>query len=326
MKYFVITLEKVFQCNHPGTKQLLHTFRMTTHCDKCTHIINEEDLTNKKKFELFQNCNCSNIIYEDIKEWFYNHPTFQKYYTLISNYDTISQHFDVNRSKSNLSKLFDFILKTKEATSMKIFQRNSWERDNELGLLINEDDVEPYTEENKEFYDNTKEYIPYYRPWYNTPCQNSTKLRISHIYEDTIDRRETLYTKLIPLYCDSNYSLNEIVISCMITFLFEMLTNKKIIDFTRLVCNKKPKFMEVCKKKLVEFKSEFVLCNNWKGSDYYYKKLFYKSIVHDKQDFDENILKYKLHNQFDLLIYGHPKASHGLAYECWLEIQDIQNS
>jgi len=84
--------------------------------------------------------------------------------------------------------------------------------------------------------------------------------------------------------------------------------------------------MEVCKKKLVEFKSEFVLCNNWKGSNYYYKELFYKSIVHDKQDFDENILKYKFDNQFDLVIYGHPKASHGLAYENWLEIQHIQNN
>ena len=287
-----------------------------THHSNHVPIIEEKDFTPEKKFEFFQKCNCSNIIYEDIKNWFHENPKFQKYYKQISNYDILSYHIDFNSTKDTFSKLFQFIFKTKNSASNAISLQNSWEETQ--SWMATRDSLPPFSEELKESYNNINNYIPYYRPWYNSPCKNCIKLKITQEWEDTED-----VITYEDISCDTSYFLQDIINSCMITFLFEIFTHKQIIEYTRFVTKKKPRFMDVFKTKLDEFSQGNVLCNDWKGSNYYYKKMFYKSIVHHSQDFDSNILKYKNDIQFDLLIYGHPKASHGLAYEGWLEIQKI---
>ena len=116
----------------------------------------------------------------------------------------------------------------------------------------------------------------------------------------------------------------ELASSCVVTIMFDIMTEKNIIYQSRMICKNNIGYTDALKNKLLYFKNiERVNCIMWKGSDYYYKKLFYKSIIHHNSNFDYDILKFKYITDFDTMIYGHPKASHGLCYESWLEIQEI---
>ena len=217
----------------------------------------------------------SDIIYQDIKEWIYNHDIFKKYYNVVSKYDIISQHIDVQNSLnengdcSNYSQLIRFIL--------------------DLNSQVLNNREENYQ---KILYKDI--YILRKRPWINEECLK--------------------YFKTLKL----------ISTSTVVTFLFDIITEKNLIYETRLMCKKRPGLSMIIADKLLHFKNvEYIECKKWKGSEYYYKKIFYKSIIHHDRVFDYNILKLKYDVNFDNMICGHPKASHGWVQEDWLEIQNI---
>lgn len=160
-----------------------------------------------------------------------------------------------------------------------------------LTLYINNLDDNDFNNE------NNKKYIVFQRPWFKTKYNHWQMVTNKHI---------------------------EMASSCVVTIMFDIMTEKNIIYQSRIVCKNNIEYTDALKNKLLYFKNEnHVDCIMWKGSDYYYKKLFYKSIIHHNSDFDYDILKFKYITDFDTMIYGHPKASHGLAYEGWLEIQEL---
>lgn len=221
------------------------------------------------------------IIYNDVKKWVYNHTDFKKYYERISNYDTLSQHIDLQRSlnerdSSNYTKLFRFLLTLINEI---------------LTCYINNLDINDLHNE------NSKKYIVFQRPWFKNKYNNLNMVTNKHV---------------------------ELAASCVVTIMFDIMTQKNIIYQTRIICKNNIKFSDSLKSRLLHFKNENNIdCIMWKGSNYYYKKIFYKSIIHHNQDFNYDILKFKNDTDFDLMICGHPKASNGLVYEGWLEIQEI---
>ncbi len=77
------------------------------------------------------------------------------------------------------------------------------------------------------------------------------------------------------------------------------------------------------REKLLEFSKQRVMCNKWRGSNYYYKKIFYKSIYLDSFDIPEYHCRTRYYYNFDDVIYGHPLASNGLCYETLNELKKM---
>lgn len=97
----------------------------------------------------------------------------------------------------------------------------------------------------------------------------------------------------------------------------------KIFDFFAV----NEKFLTETEKETVEkylfIYGDKIVCEEWKGKDYYYQKLFgvsyYLKNVIDKERYQER-KKLKL----DSTIYFHPKTSNGFAQECWEAIDAYQ--
>ena len=66
---------------------------------------------------------------------------------------------------------------------------------------------------------------------------------------------------------------------------------------------------------------EHIIVNSyWRGTDYYYKKLFNNSIYISELDIPNEVIELRINSNFNDMIYGHPLASHGLFQESMDEI------
>lgn len=79
---------------------------------------------------------------------------------------------------------------------------------------------------------------------------------------------------------------------------------------------------EIVEKYLFKY-GDKIICDEWKGKDYYYTEIFgvsyYLKDIIDKERYQER-KKLKL----DSTIYFHPKVSNGFAQECWEAIDAYQ--
>ena len=66
--------------------------------------------------------------------------------------------------------------------------------------------------------------------------------------------------------------------------------------------------------------------SKFKGFEYYYKKLFNYSIMLTKLGIPIAHQRQRNTTSFHDEIYGHPMASHGLCYESWNEIEQLQEA
>tara|TARA_Y100000389_G_C17462436_1_gene522848 strand:- start:3668 stop:4219 length:552 start_codon:yes stop_codon:yes gene_type:complete len=164
--------------------------------------------------------------------------------------------------------------------------------------------------------DNKYGYIPERRSWYCKDCQNSIDIYEEHEYADYPD--DNYFVKRL----NCNEKLDFIIQSCLITFLFETITNKHFIHYVHNLIEFANKFEHVIKDKLLMSKDKLI-CSKWKNSNYYYKKLFFKSIYLNDLPTDLSILKLHYESNFEAQICGHPRASNGWFHDGLQELIEM---
>ena len=108
--------------------------------------------------------------------------------------------------------------------------------------------------------------------------------------------------------------------------MFDLMISTEYKEYVNKLFQNNPKFLKVVKNKLKEFKNyEYIttpINYDWKGPDYYYKRLFNITCVLDGLVPVEHYT-YRQNTYFDDVICGHPKASHGWWYESKEELRSL---
>lgn len=135
------------------------------------------------------------------------------------------------------------------------------------------------------------------------------------------------YSKFINDKSNINYAIlrRMLLRSCITTNMFELMISEEYKKLMNNLLQNNPKFLKVVKNKLKEFRNECINTPtnyDWKGADYYYKKLFNISSVLDGIVSIEHY-NYRKNTYFDDVICGHPKASHGWFAESLEELYEM---
>ena len=280
----------------------------------------EEDFTEDVKHECFKNCDCSEIIYNDIINYLFENKEFKHHYNAAKNYPNL---------RSN---------KIDSTTSNKELENNHFY----LLLKIILDEVKKYQDYEARIGIDTLckkgVYIPRNRSWFLDPCKNIVNIYSKHEYSGRYSSEDQYYTWPEDQYfkyiydCNSmNDGLYKMVMSCFVTYIFNLITHKDFMFYMENIIERQQtkKLKGVLQERLVEFKKEtskycgLPYCKLWRGSDYYYKKLFYKSIYLHDLNVEHSTLKLKYLCNFETQIYGHPKASNGLCQESLQELKQM---
>ena len=315
---------------------------MCTTCSQKNIYIFEEKVTPELLEEDFLKCIvCSPKIYNDIKNYFHRIPVIKKQYEKIVSGEYTKEHLtlmDVKNNKNPISIMMQFIL-----TTYKNFEKNAQryynicnriqELEDLISRLLHEQNYENDGEYITEIENNLEDlyyeadvcepfYNPYEQKWYHDDCPRALYVYAYHTVGNGAPKKQ--YFKGIKNCC--NVDVYKIVLSTMVTFLFELLTHKSVVPIFRKFINYSSVMEKNIVNKLLEIKNKKILCSRWKGADYYYKKIFYKSIYLNDIPIGKNELLIKYIYGFDNMICGHPKASHGWFYEAWNEYKDIYQS
>jgi hypothetical protein len=287
-------------------------------------MVFEEDINNKFLGKIFLECKtCSLLIYNDVKNYFekYN-QTFAFYYNQIISSKYTEEHFTLDEVDTNNPI---YIMLHKIITTSNDF-KNLW--DTYIELVIEREEIEREEIEREEIerhpqfiedYDldfQISQSEPIYNPrmsdWYFENCPNEV-----HVFNDKKECKHIVNCNSLPI--------GLIMESMFNTYMFEFLTQPKILPILRKFLDIKNNFLsETLKTKLVSIKNgDPVLCHVWKGANYYYQKLYIKSIYLDHIPISKDELLMKQTYNFHEMIQAHPKASHGWAYESWLEYQEL---
>jgi hypothetical protein len=229
-----------------------------------------DNMTPEERSEYFKdNCDCAEIIYNDIWSYLMNHSKFKQAYNIInSSYNLRSKK--INNSfnhKSPMYQLFNVI------------------------------------------FNGIENYDQSLRHYYNKPCKCSFDE-----YDECLGRDNMVVRYYYNTSCDKFETENGIIVGCFFTIMMNLSIEKKIKEQVIQMIDISEEYANILKKKLFEFKDERkrLFIKQWKGSDYYYKKLFYSSIHLDSLNIPSRILKQRYDWNFDTMIHGHPKASDGL--------------
>ena len=113
-----------------------------------------------------------------------------------------------------------------------------------------------------------------------------------------------------------DYNFKTCVVSCIITIIYEMMCHDDSIYYTKDLIYNYERFCQTIKNKLEEYKSSgMTICSKWRGSDYYYRRLFGRSIYLKDCEVSDEIIELRNKMYFNDLICGHPKASDGWCKE-----------
>ena len=263
-------------------------------------------------------CSCPEIIYKDIEKWFMENSEFKSLYysckhrpELRSNKITKESTIQNNNFLKILSKILNSI-------------------QNFNSLL----DINSYSEYhyfmNDLYTDYNQYYFPENRDWYYNPCKTqidiydattrdleqgfNPDLKYPHNYKDYYMFTES---------CDKFPGITRLVICSITSFLFNLMTSKEFIHYIKDINNLFPRMKNSVKQKLIEFKNEKFYSSNWKGSNYYYKKIFLKPIYLHDMEIPDEIVSLRHYTCFEDMICGHPKASHGWMYESLQELKKL---
>lgn len=125
---------------------------------------------------------------------------------------------------------------------------------------------------------------------------------------------------------DNPHEINKLKLkSCIIHNLFELMTSKQYIKYTKDLIKNHNKFRLTVKNKMFSFKhrkQDSPIDYYWKGIDYHYKKLFGISSVLD-YIIPIDIYKKRENVYLNDSICGHPMASHGWMYEAMKNIEEL---
>lgn len=310
-------------------------------------IIFEEEFTTECLENEFLNCKtCSKRIYQDIKNYFeenreFKSKEFKKQYNKIMSGEYTIDHLNrmVTENGNNpisimIKKILNVYNNFTENMDQYLnccellnFYEDSFREllENATGEHVT-DEIDRVENIIDGLQMDINEVTPLYNPteseWYHETCPNKLLVYKKHEMNGMIPNEN--YYVGFKSCCDVD--LIKIVKSMIFTYLFELLTHKKVLPIFKKFMNYPNKMEETIKKKLIDLKNQKILCCEWKGSNYYYKKLFYKSIYLDDIPIASEELHMKYIVGFDDMICGHPKASHGWMYESWLESQQLMSN
>lgn len=239
-----------------------------------------------------KSCSCKDIIYNDVENWFMEDLAFKTLYT------ACKERPDLKGNKI-----------TKESTITN---------NNFLRVV-------------SKILTGATEFIPETREWwYDVPCKfafdiyDATTSDLENGFDPdklTPEEREDYY--LYTETCDNTPGTDYLVKCSIMTFLFNTITSKEFIGYTKDMIRLFPKFEKALRNKLIELKQEKIYTSKWIGANYYYKKLFLKPIYFHDMEIPSEILRFRKSTYFDDMICGHPKASHGWFAESLKELMDL---
>lgn len=284
-------------------------------------------------------CDCADIIYEDIWDYLMTIPRFKQAYTnLKSPYNLRSKHFTYSAFKGKaIDILVVTILDEMEQYSrngvedmrcpaliescrdfytqghLKSVQKKHWfSIDQKLSNNVNNDKAFPYYQQ--------VYYEPTLRSYYDRPCKCSF---IQYNQWDT--SYGDIEEEDICISCNTFIDMELMVRGCFTAILMNLFTDSEIKKQILRLIEISNGWTEVLKQKLIELSKNYdlIFTNYWKGANYYYKKLFFSSIYLDSLNIPHKILRQKYEWNFDAMICGHPKASHGWFAEVKEELEKI---
>ena len=238
-----------------------------------------------------KSCSCKDIIYNDVEKWFMDDLAFK------SIYYSCKEQPDLPKNKI-----------TKDSTI----------KNNNFFRIVSK------------ILTGASEFFPKTREWYNIPCKFAidiyyvTKRDFENGFDPdklTPEEREGYY--LYTETCDKTPGTNYLVNCSIMTFLFNTITSKEFIGYTKDMMRFFPNFEKALRNKLIELKQEKIYTSKWVGANYYYKKLFLKPIYFDDMEIPSEILHFRKSTYFNDMICGHPKASHGWCVESLQELIDL---
>ena len=287
---------------------------------------NAVEFTLSKANERTKTCSCVDIIYNDVKKYMMEIPQYKEV---------------IEKLESDLYNELNYIhYATISAYIIGEYESFNY-MDNQYDLysqeMYEEIQLTEYWSKSDEEKKQTKywnkliilgkipdEYMLYYAPslrnWFYESCKNpvlfydkSTEwVQRSYFYDDypEVDYKEWIES------CETPKTARKFIQSAFVTLLFEHICNPIFKPYRKEWFKKRPETINVLKDRLNSFKNhEVPFCNEWKGSDYYFKQLFNISIYLDKLNIPEEIIKFRYDSNFEAMIYGHPKASNGLCMD-----------
>lgn len=185
-------------------------------------------------------------------------------------------------------------------------------------------------------------------------CQNKQE-RIEHQeYDDygPIGEPDIYVITCIEGFVNIDHSFHDglfvgppVVDTIIMTFMLNLLENSRVLD---LIYNATtPHYemlLEECFDSITEFCDVFdiflnkernqmriskystkhkITFHRFKGFEYYYKKIFGYSLILENIGIPAEHQQIRNNCDFETMIYGHPKASHGLCYECMNAIEGL---
>ena len=262
----------------------------------------ESELDDNMKKEKLLRCDCSKIIYDDVKDYFMKLPHFKENYDKIVSgkfrkFDILPTHPFCHLLKTILDTSDDF----KKYWDLTLNYTFDELVEFEYGYLI------PYAKYG---------FVPHKRSWYNRTCKNVTSVyneHDEHIYDYDCCQMgsENLQTSIMGMF---------------VTFLYETITQDKVLSCLHEFIKKYPSYGDALIKQLSDTHNHLVVCQEWKGVDYYYRKIFHKSFYLKDIPITKEELLLKQYGNFEAQICGHPRASDGWMKEGWEEISNLYNS
>ena len=274
------------------------------------------------------NCDCADNIYEDIREYLMSIPRFKQAYTILkSPYNLRSKKLsnNIDVKKTAIHTIISIIIDEIESYSkhgvdqfrclalvgscrefyekghLNSVRKKHWfSTDTKLSTIEGKEEAFDYYE--KVYYE------PTLRWYYDLPCKCSfMQYNEWESYDGEIEESAECIS------CETFANLETLIRGGFIVNMFNIFTEPEIkeqlLTFIKLV----EKYGIALKNKIIEFGKvdDQIFTSYWKGADYYYKKLFYSSIHIDSLNIPFDILKQRYEWNFDAMICGHPKASHG---------------
>jgi len=121
------------------------------------------------------------------------------------------------------------------------------------------------------------------------------------------------------------YSLNRLVKSYLVSILFNTITSRNIIEVYKYLLNSNLRFDKVNRQKLRELSEINNVPNSlsWKGSNYYYKKLFDIPLLLEDIEIPKEVYLFRENIYLNDYICGHPMASNGWFKESLDELIEL---
>lgn len=288
----------------------------------------------QQKTYFIKNCDCADIIYKDVHDYLMSIPHFKTAYTYLKYrnlpvndkfqeihlntlirtiLDESDQYLRHGLENVKCPALVESCRDFYEGSHLESVQNNHW--------FFTK--PSKYEQDELSYYQQVY-YEPTVRSYYNEPCKCCFVIHQEWLNEN--GEIDEYITEEDHRSCDTYLPFVDMIRCSFIIMLFNILTESKILPYLLYFNNLYPSWSKMLKMKIVEFNKteECITTKYWKGSHFYYKKIFFGSIYTHELDIPVEILKKRYEWNFDAMICGHPMASHGICKESMDEIQRLE--